>query len=153
HPMHARAYEELLDTWRQLKKAAPMVRAPEGKSDGSRRWGRLAAAASIIVAAVALGFYWHAFTTKATFETALGERATVTLPDGSTVQLNSASRVRVDYSMSSRVITLERGEAFFTVAHNADRPFWVTSGKGWVRAVGTAFDVYLNRSRVRVIVS
>lgn len=160
HPLHARTYEELLGTWRELTSAAPLIqgaartRSHEQPTAGNapQRWRKLAMAASVVFAAVLLGFYLHSLTTAATFQTALGERATVSLPDGSTLQLNSDSRVRVDYSLRSRVIHLERGEAFFKVAHNINRPFWVTTGDSWVRAVGTAFGVYLNRKGVRVTV-
>jgi transmembrane sensor len=160
HPLHARTYEELLGTWRQFTAAAPLTRAaPAARSverPGARywpqRWRALAVVMSAIAATVLLGFYLHSLTADAAFETAPGERATVSLQDGSRLQLNSGSRVRVDYSLRSRVIYLERGEAFFNVAHNASRPFWVTTGNSWVRAVGTAFDVYLNGEGVRVTV-
>ena len=160
HPLHARAYQELSSTWRQFTDAAPLIPidagAPPIKQSGAwyrpQHWRQLAMAIGAVVAAVWLGFHLHALTTKATFETARGERATVSLPDGSTLRLNSDSRARVDYSLRSRVIHLERGEAFFDVAHDVDRPFWVSAGNGWVRAVGTAFGVYLNRKGVRVTV-
>jgi transmembrane sensor len=160
HPLHARAYEDLLGTWRQLAEAAPLTRAAAaaGSPDPPRawhrpqRWRQFAMAMSGIVAAVLLGSYLHSLTTAATFQTARGERATIALPDGSTLRLNSDSRARVDYSLRSRVIYLERGEAFFAVAREVKRPFWVTTGGSWVRAVGTAFGVYLNREGVRVTV-
>lgn len=160
HPLHARTYEELLGTWRELTAAAPLIQSASRTrsqeqprvANAPQRWRKLAMAASVMIAAVWLGFYLHSLTTEATYQTALGERATISLPDGSTLQLNSDSRVRVDYSLRSRVIHLQRGEAIFEVAHNNNRPFWVTTGSSWVRAVGTAFGVYLNRKGVRVTV-
>jgi transmembrane sensor len=159
-PLHAPTYEELLGTWRQFTQAPPLTRATAAAPSRQRRrtwywplrWRQFAMAMSGVVAAVVLSFYLHSQITEATFETTLGERETVSLPDGSALQLNSDSRVRVDYSLRSRVIHLERGEAFFNVAHDVKRPFWVTIGKSWVRAVGTAFGVYLNRKGVRVTV-
>jgi len=67
--------------------------------------------------------------------------------------LNSNSTTRIDYRPNARIIQLERGEAFFRVAHNAQRPFWVVAGNSWVRAVGTAFNVDLRPSGVQVTVS
>jgi transmembrane sensor len=67
--------------------------------------------------------------------------------------LNSNSFARVDYSEQARVIRLERGEAFFKVEHDTARPFWVVADRSWVRAVGTAFNVYVRPSSVRVTVS
>ena len=75
------------------------------------------------------------------------------LPDGSSFDLNTNSRVEVDYSQRTRVIRLERGEAYFKVAHDTHRPFWVHAGDRWVRAVGTAFNVYLRPAGVEVTVS
>jgi transmembrane sensor len=47
-----------------------------------------------------------------------------------------------------------RGEAYFKVAHQPQRPFWVVARHSWIRAVGTAFNVDLRPSGdVRVIVS
>lgn len=160
HPLHARAYEELLGTWRELTQAAPATHAVAATAPIQRtsawyrtqRWPRIALAMSGMVAAVLLGFYLHSLTMAARFETAPGERATLSLPDGSSLQLNSDSRVHVDYSLRSRVVHLERGEAFFTVAHNVNRPFWVTAGDTRVRAVGTAFGVYRNGKGVEVTV-
>jgi transmembrane sensor len=77
----------------------------------------------------------------------------VALPDGSSFDLNTNSRIWVDYSQRQRVIRLERGEAFFKVAHDTQRPFWVRAGDYWVRAVGTAFNVYLRPTGVEVTVS
>jgi transmembrane sensor len=87
------------------------------------------------------------------FQTAVGEQAAIALPDGSSFDLNTNSRVRVDYSKRTRVVLLERGEAYFKVAHDTQRPFWVHAGNSWVRAVGTAFNVYLRPSGAEVTVS
>lgn len=71
----------------------------------------------------------------------VGEMPVVTLEDGSVVQLNAASAIAVDFTDRRRVIRLLRGEAFFQVAHAADRPFTVMAGTTSVTALGTAFDV------------
>lgn len=86
-------------------------------------------------------------------ETAVGERRTVTLPDGSSVELNTASQVTVRYAASSRVVRLTRGEAHFTVASNRQRPFSVHAADRVVTAVGTAFSVQLRRDAVEVTVA
>ncbi|MDY6946773.1 MAG: FecR domain-containing protein [Pseudomonadota bacterium] len=159
HPLHARTYAEMLETW-QAFRATPLTGiAIEGVVEERRRsryapqgWRQWAMAVSGLLIAVLLGFHLHSLAAKTTFQTALGERVTISLPDGSKLQLNSDSRVRVDYSLRSRVISLERGEAFFEVAHNTARPFWVTTDRRWVRAVGTAFNVYLNPKGMQVTV-
>jgi transmembrane sensor len=105
--------------------------------------------------AIVLGAAWNLYRQKeeTRFQTAIGEQAAVALADGSSFDLNTDSRVWVDYSQRSRVIRLERGEAYFKVAHDTQRPFWVRAGDYWVRAVGTAFNVYLRPTGMEVTVS
>lgn len=81
----------------------------------------------------------------AAYETAVGERSTVTLPDGSTVVLNTASRVELDYTHATRGLTLTAGQALFEVVKDPDRPFVVTAGDRRIVAVGTAFDVRVDK--------
>jgi transmembrane sensor len=161
HACNARAYEALAATWRELEAAGPLVRAvsfAQSINEATRpratrrRWVYAMAAT---VAAVAIAGWWYGarLAAGATFTTAIGEHATVSLPDDSILELNSDSLARVDYSKHSRVIRLERGEGFFKVAHDSGRPFWVLAGGSWVRAVGTAFNVYLRPSGVEVTVS
>jgi transmembrane sensor len=157
-----KAYRELRGTWKELVKAGPLVRAvnfgqamnaASTPSAGPERWLVGALAAMIGVVVVAVG--WKLYEPKeiSRFQTAIGEQAAVALPDGSSFDLNTNSRVLVDYSKHSRVVYLERGEAFFKVAHDTQRPFWVHAGDRWVRAVGTAFNVYLRPQGAEVTVS
>lgn len=95
----------------------------------------VAAAAALTVTAVGPGVGVK------TYQTETGGRRHITLSDGSTVLLNTASTLRVAYSSSERRLVLEGGEAFFRVAHDADRPFRVFVAGDEVRALGTAFDV------------
>lgn len=84
------------------------------------------------------------------YDTAVGERRAIALQDGSTVELNTDSRVRVRLSKGERRLTLERGQAMFSVAHVPGRPFLVTAGDTTVRALGTRFSVYRTKDAVRV---
>ncbi len=80
--------------------------------------------------------------TVSTYATNNGERATVTLPDGSVVLLNVASRIQVptNYSPENRTLYLS-GEALFTVIHKAGAPFTVVAGPSTTRVLGTSFLV------------
>ncbi|HYV96839.1 MAG TPA: FecR domain-containing protein, partial [Gemmatimonadaceae bacterium] len=75
------------------------------------------------------------------FRTGVGQRDSVTLPDGSKVTLGPGSSVSVpaEYA-SARTVTLN-GEARFDVAHNAARPFVVRLPEGSVTDIGTVFTV------------
>jgi transmembrane sensor len=88
-----------------------------------------------------------------TAETAIGERATVALPDGSWMELNTHSAVAVRYTANERIVRLTRGEAHFIVASNAHRPFSVHAGDRVVTAVGTAFTVQLKADAIEVTVA
>lgn len=81
------------------------------------------------------------------FETAVGERSTVSLADGSTIVLNTASRLKVDFSPDERKVILLSGEALFEVAKDSNRPFVVEAGDRRILALGTTFDVWLDEEK------
>ncbi len=76
-----------------------------------------------------------------------------TLADGSILRLNRGAAVTVDFSPGERRVRLERGEAAFTVAKDAARPFVVAVAGVTVRAVGTEFNVRHADYAVDVIVT
>lgn len=73
--------------------------------------------------------------------TALGEQRRFTLADGTRLDLNTDSEVRVHYARRVREVHLQRGEIACEVRHEADRPFWVSSGAARIRDIGTRFNV------------
>jgi transmembrane sensor len=103
------------------------------------RW-RPALAASIFSCAIAFGAY--RYIQHGIYTTGVGEQRTVALEDGSSLQLNSRSRVRVRYSEHEREVDLIEGQALFRVAKDVAKPFIVRSDSTRVRAIGTQFDVY-----------
>lgn len=162
HPLHARIYLDILGTWNRFTVAGPLVRAVSfaqsmneaGVARAPWRLGVLAAAGASLAIFVAISYFYEARLAPSTaYQTATGEHASFALRDGSVMELNSNSVARVQYTKATRVIRLERGEAFFRVAHDTQRPFWVVGGGTWVRAVGTAFDVNLRPADVVVTVS
>ena len=144
-------------------RAAPVVAFPPATAEqptlapAPRRWSRTFAWASL-AAALAVGSFvsWrtlrpppaiHYTTTVAGYERAR-------LDDGSTLELNAASAVRVHFTTAERRVQLESGEAHFAVAPDTARPFIVSAGGIAVRAVGTAFNVrYASDGGVEVIVT
>jgi transmembrane sensor len=85
--------------------------------------------------------------------TSTGGYERVVLADGSVVELNGNSEVRIDFVPQERRVALVRGEAHFTVAHDSARPFVVGAGQVFVRAVGTAFNVRRATAAVEVLVT
>lgn len=86
-------------------------------------------------------------------DTRLGEIRRVPLADGSLVAINTRSALEVALKPDSRQVVLKRGEAWFQVAKDAERPFVVAAGRARVRAVGTAFSVRRADSGVDVMVT
>jgi len=99
----------------------------------------------------------NAMTPQAAFQqryvTALGASRAIALPDGSRITLDTDSRIQVQMNSRVRTVKLERGQAFFEVAHDAQRPFTVDSGRLNVIAVGTAFSVRRDGPGIRVVVA
>ncbi|GGB05609.1 peptide ABC transporter substrate-binding protein [Brucella endophytica] len=77
----------------------------------------------------------------AEYKTDIAERRLFTLPDGSTAELGSHTAMSLDFRLDARRVRLYRGQAFFTVASDATRPFIVGAAQGNIRALGTKFDV------------
>jgi len=89
---------------------------------------------------------------SATYATGIAEQRRVELWDHSRLLLNTASSVRIEYSLRHRHIVLESGEATFEVAKNRWRPFEVTTSKGSATALGTRFDVFVRPTSMEVAI-
>lgn len=87
---------------------------------------------------------------RGVYETEVGGHRVVTLDDGSRIRLDTDSRIKVRYGAGERRIILEQGQALFTVAHDAARPFRVATGDTEVTALGTVFDVRREGAGIRV---
>jgi transmembrane sensor len=114
------------------------------------------AASALLIAAIG-GAVWKTTLrgtdgTPESFATPVATVSTSVLPDGSTVDLGARSRVTTHYSASVRGVTVESGEAFFTVTKDVRRPFVVSAGGVQVTAIGTAFNVQHSEDRVVVAV-
>lgn len=86
------------------------------------------------------------------YSTGIGEQRTLTLWDGSKIELNSLSKLKVHYSRQQREVELLTGQALFSVAKDPARPFVVRTETTRVQAVGTAFDVYRKSSSTVITV-
>ena len=150
-PGNADAYRRVEQVWNSAKALAPQAgiqtaveealnrRATRTSSRGLR--APLIGFAALAMAATLAFGAWTWLKSQGIYETAVGEQRVVQLADGSSVRLDTASRVRVRFSSSARRLELESGQALFTVAHDAARPFVVEAGAATVTAVGTVFEV------------
>lgn len=110
----------------------------------SRLRKRVAAAGTVGALLLAVGF-WGVPLVRDTgaVETAAAQRQTLTLTDGSTAELNARTELRTDFRYGRRHVFLRQGEAFFSVARDATKPFVVETPAGSIKVTGTAFNVRL----------
>ncbi|MBQ1542276.1 iron dicitrate transport regulator FecR [Caulobacter sp. CCUG 60055] len=172
--VHADAWARVGGTWSSLDRIEndPSIEAMRrqalaagaARRGGVDRRGFALAAASSAAAVIGAGLFGGAYlwrsrrggerdeadTASPTFTTAVGQQASFRLADGSVVTLNTDSAVHVGRWTGERRLTLVRGQAFFKVAKDPERPFIVTADDTQVTAVGTAFDVRLDPSRLSV---
>ncbi|MGH8186380.1 MAG: FecR family protein, partial [Steroidobacteraceae bacterium] len=149
---HRAAYRNLEQLWSQSEGLAAW-RPADGTVDaavlkGSRttmfgKWSFAIAASVLLIVAAGIMWLTTAAVGDSTYATEVGGYERVLLRDGSVIQLNTDTRVRVALGSDRRKVHLLRGEASFDVAHDPQRPFEVIAGETIVRAVGTAFTVRL----------
>lgn len=144
---HAEEYRRFQHLWRRLDGLAGGRKA-EARAGRARRAAAVLAALALGVGLL-IGQRWSA-PAEETIATAVGETRRVALADGTTVDLNADSRLVVAFDADARRLRIERGEALFTVAADAARPFEVRAGAGLLRDIGTTFDVALAGERVVV---
>ena len=87
---------------------------------------------------------------EADYQTSTAERRTITLEDGSRVELAAASALSADFRDGRRTVKVLKGEAFFDVVPDKARPFVVEAKNVTVQVLGTAFDVDLTDGMTQV---
>ena len=138
---------EMLELRRQALARLREVRASRWHS---RKVKLGAAVAAVVIGAIGAVALYLSLCLPTSYQTDIGERRVVALPDGSRISMDSDTRVRVAYEKTARSITLDRGRSRFDVAHDSSRPFTVTAGPRTVVAVGTSFDVERLQSTVLI---
>lgn len=88
----------------------------------------------------------------ADYATGTAQLRSVTLADGTQVDLGPRTALDVAFAPGSRSVRLLSGEAFFKVLHNPARPFSVTAGGVQTTDIGTAFDIRISRVATDVAV-
>lgn len=138
---HQREFESFEKLWGAL----------DGISRPRPRKKRRLGSTVALIAAVALAFVFSTATVDQQQFTKIGETRQLVLADGSVIEIDAATELRVEYTLWRRRITLERGQALFKVAPGM-RPFEVRAGKGTLRDIGTTFNVLEDQGKVTVSV-
>lgn len=144
---HRVAYWRLEAAWEQTDRLAalrrPMRETPVQTAPARNLpfFARIAAAVVVVGALGAGAAFYAAEPAAKTYATEIGGRETITLRDGSQIELNTDSAVRVALSEKERKVWLDKGEVFFQVRHNAKRPFVVIASGHRIVDIGTKFTV------------
>lgn len=141
-PAHRAAFERERATWRDLQVLErDFAPRPVAAAKPRRRLVQMAMLAAAACLAIAIGYQPLRIALTTDYGTGTGQRASVTLPDGSVAHLNTDSAIAVRYSAGERRIVLLRGEVLFAVRGDPAKPFRVAALGGISEAVGTAFVV------------
>jgi transmembrane sensor len=167
-PRHAQAFAALELTWSSLDRLKELDVATRNRLEADlpalpmrrpRQAVLIFQAALATAAALAIAYvgWWRPARASAPFAeaaaTEIGGQRKLSLPDGSSVDLNTDTAVEVAFTAAERRVRLRRGEARFSVAKRSQWPFVVEVAGVDIRAVGTAFNVRLRPEAVEVIVT
>lgn len=160
-PRHRETWTELSRTWTtlpvlQVGDVAPVAVPPPAPTS---RWSRMRRPKIALggFGAIAAAFLIFALSPSLlsrpeVYQTGVAQTQLLTLDDGSQITLGPKSKLTVKFGEEDRRVVLAGGEAFFEVAHNKKRPFFVEAGQSVTRVVGTKFDVNYAADSVRVAV-
>jgi len=143
--LHRVAYLRLEEGWKRTERLAAL-RLPEFRRTEpqrtTRNWTMLLRVAAAIVAIAVLSVAGRSYflnPAQDTYVTPVGGREVLTLFDGSHIELNTDTMLRL--SKNRRSATLVKGEAFFQIKHNENSPFVVTASGHRIVDLGTKFSV------------
>lgn len=152
-PSHRVAFWHAKSAWERagrLQILKPHV--PAARKWPSRFRIALASCAAVALIAVASGFgtVWLAGSRERVLSTGQGERETVSLADGSKIELNTDTEVHIGTRPGERTAKLVKGEAYFQIVHDAAHPFTVLAGNHSILDLGTKFSVRESQGELRV---
>lgn len=155
---HRVAFVRLSSSWQRtgrlaaLRGAGPEAPHKAGDKGWARVFSRTAAGLAITALLGAGGAYFAFAEHTTTYSTTIGGREILRLADGSQIELNTDTVLRVSNRRDRREVWLDKGEAYFRITHNSARPFTVTAQGQRIVDLGTQFVVRQEPDRVRVAV-
>lgn len=151
---HRVAYWRMKAVWSRTERLSVLRRAKlpsrAARAGLSFSFVKKATAAGLAVAAVTAAFFWQSSPSAWTYATPLGGHETIRLGDGSQIELNTETKVRVAAGGVERKVWLDHGEAYFQIRHDAGRPFTVVTENLRIIDLGTKFSVRKMGGRVKV---
>lgn len=145
-PRNRAEYAKLGNIWSDLDRipdprTAPAAHLAAKRLSTSRRVFLAGGTAALAAGIAAVAVNPPDFLTSDHF-TGTAELRTITLTDGTIVELDADSAIALDFTATSRNVRLLRGRAFFDVAKDTGRPFSVLAAEGSATALGTRFTVH-----------
>ena len=153
---HRVAFLRLDLEWKRTERLAALrplkPQSPGGNthSGGWRKSLRLAAAVAILGLLGSFGASNLLSSKRDLYTTPIGGRKLLTLSDGSQIELNTNTALRINVDSHHRTVVLERGEAYFSIKHDATRPFVVTAADHKVTDLGTKFLLRTSGTKLEV---
>lgn len=152
--LHQVSYLRLKASWKRADRLAALgtgtMRPTERRVSRSIALAAIAAAVTMLFWSTA--YLAHRLDNGKAYATGVGGRQVVRLADGTRMELNTNTRVRAQVTDRLRRVTLDAGEAYFEVVHDARRPFVVYAGNRRITDLGTKFSVFRSGDNVRVVV-
>jgi transmembrane sensor len=150
-PAHEIAYWRLEAAWKHADRLSAL-RRPGLKEffRAGRRWISVAAILGLAIIGAGAVAFLQSGGREQSFSTPVGGHESITLADGSQIELNTDTELRVAESAHQRLVWLDRGEAYFKIRHNAARPFVVRIGNHRVTDIGTAFTIRRDANQIEV---
>ncbi len=149
---HTVAFLRAEDVWRRADRLRALGRPERRPISRSRRavFAKVGAAGIVLTVLGVLGGQFYRAPTLSSYATPIGGREVLTLKDGTRIELNTNTALRVAINRSERKVWLDRGEAFFDVRHNAKLPFVVIARNRRVIDLGTKFLARTSSARLEV---
>jgi len=150
-PVNRITYWRMEAAWERTQRLAAL-HIPKTRQ---RKWPSFFQMTAVFAAVTAVGVGFLSYLSQpmgATYATSIGGRETIVLADGTQVELNTDSAVRVLDTTRERKIWLQKGEAYFQVTHDSARPFTVYAGDRRVTDLGTKFDIRQEADHLEVAV-
>lgn len=153
-PSHLLAYWRLKATWERTHRLAALRADPIGThrvTPHKSRWPLtfgLLAATTIVAATVGWFLFRPGATSDRIYQTPVGGHEVIALADGSRIELNTATEIRVRPRW--RTVELIKGEAYFQIKHDSMDPFTVLASGHRVTDLGTKFIMRTNGKRLQV---
>lgn len=150
-PAHAQAYAEFESLWADLGELEHINQPVALPARPRRSTFALATAAAVLCAVFAVNLGTPVVVHQQQVSTLAQGGRNVTLPDGSSLNVNANTRLRLAFSARQRDIYLDQGQFYIEVAANKEQPLVVHAGDARIRVLGTGFDV--RRSPRQLVVS